>query len=64
MDEEYIDTIKGYLQAELWHVDAYVPMSFDNNFHAPVNGKANLEQLKDALINFANIDGVYPHQRR
>lgn len=63
MSEEYIDTIKGYLQAELWHVDAYVPMSFDNNFHAPVSGKASLEQLKDALINFTNIDGEYTYIR-
>ena len=61
MRKEYISTIKGYFQAELWHVDAYMLMHFDNNYYAPVHGKANLEKLRDALVNFALPGPEYIH---
>jgi len=56
MSEEYIDTTKGYLTAELCHSGAKVAMKFDNNYHVPVQGKANLEQLHDGLSNYKSTE--------
>jgi hypothetical protein len=52
--EEYIDTTKGYLTAQLWH-GAYVVMEFDNNYHAPVSGEDGIRLLKKSLLEFCNF---------
>lgn len=54
---EYIDTTKGCLTAELWHVSAYVVMKFDDNFHASVSGEEGIRLLRQSLLGFGNQDG-------
>ena len=50
--KEQIDTSKGLLTAELWHVGAYVVLNFDGNYHASIHGKTELDRLGQALQDF------------
>ena len=55
--ETIIPTSNGYLTAHLWHVDSYIPLHFEHEYHAPLKGASNISLLRDVLINKDKQDG-------